>query len=365
MNLDSLSLAALGESPWAAPLVVPRERLPLHSEVVIVGAGVTGLAAAIALAERHVEVTVVDRAIGGGATGRSGGIILGETLVGPAPDFDRCDEVLRDWIAREHIACDALWPGCLELTRDACVHAPEIGWLDHGRLRIADEVPGGVLDPMKLLSGMLGAALRAGVDVIDGIDVERVESDAGGPSLVTPVARISARQVVMAVDAISWPRGGDPWEQRTITVVLQTSVEADLADAIGLRQPFYTRESPLLWGRSLPDGSLLFGRELIAWPSPATAPGALRDQFTAAGDRLIARVRGLHPRLKQITIERVWAGPTARTADGAPALIEDPVLGGVLWAGGYGGHGLAQAFTLGRAAADRVARHVNGPIRTG
>ena len=161
-------------------------------------------------------------------------------------------------------------------------------------------------------------------------------------------------------------RGGSTsirWEQRTITVALQTVAEAQLAEDIGLRQPFYTRELPLLWGRTLPDGSLLFGRELIAWPA-AGPPGALRVQLAAAGDRLIERVRGLHPRLGRIGVQRLWAGPTARTRVGAPALVEDPVLRGGVWAGGYGGHGLAQAFVLGRAAADWVWRRRDDRIKT-
>jgi len=363
VKLDALSLGELGESPWAAPRKVPPASPPSDCEVVIVGAGVTGISAAIALAGRHVGVTVVDRKIGGGATTRSGGIVLGETLVGPVPGFDRCEERLRDWIASEQVSCDATWPGCLELTRDAGSSAPEIGWFDQGRIRIADQVPGGVLDPAKLLNGMVSTALRSGVHLVDGMNVDRVEPDGGGLRVTAGHASIAARQVIMAVDALSWRQHFDPWEQRTITVALQTVVDADLAEAIGLRQPFYTDELPLLWGRTLPDGSLLFGRELIAWPLPA-GTGTLRAQFVAAGDRLIARVRGLHPRLREIGIERVWAGPTARTSVGAPALVEDPVLGEVVWAGGYGGHGLAQAFVLGRAAADWASRRRGGRIKT-
>ena len=51
-------------------------------------------------------------------------------------------------------------------------------------------------------------------------------------------------------------------------------------------------------------------------------------------------------------------------AVGAPTLVEDPSLGEVVWAGGYGGHGLAQAFVLGRAAADWASRRREGRTRT-
>ena len=355
MKLDGLSLDELGESPWAAPRGVPPAPPPSDCDVVIVGAGVTGLVGG----DRAGRSAC--RGHGGRSKDwrrrhtRSGGIVLGETLVGPVPGFDRCEAQLREWIASEQVSCDASWPGCLELTRDARGSPPDIGWFDQGWIRIADHVPGGVLDPAKLLSGMVSVALRSGVHLADGLNVDRVDPDGRGLRLTAGHTSIAARQVVMAVDALSWRQHFDPWEQRTITVALQTVVEAQLAEAIGLRQPFYTRELPLLWGRTLPDGSLLFGRELIAWPA-ASPPGTLRGQLAAAGDRLIERVRGLHPRLGRIGIQRVWAGPTARTKVGAPALVEDPVLRGGIWAGGYGGHGLAQAFVLGRAAADWVWR---------
>jgi glycine/D-amino acid oxidase-like deaminating enzyme len=158
----------------------------------------------------------------------------------------------------------------------------------------------------------------------------------------------------MAVDAVSRRQDFDPWQSRTFTVALQTAARPHLASAIGLSGPFYTRETPLLWGRPLADGSLLFGRELIEWPG-WSPPADWRQRFTASVERLAARVRGLHPELRDVGIERAWSGPTARTIAGVPTLVEDPDVPGVIWAGGYGGHGLAQAFTLGRAAADRVA----------
>jgi glycine/D-amino acid oxidase-like deaminating enzyme len=147
-----------------------------------------------------------------------------------------------------------------------------------------------------------------------------------------------------------------------LTVALQSDqVEPDLPDAIGLgaRQPFYTRDLPLLWGRLLPDSTFVFGRELMPFPRE-TIPGALSTQLSSAGDRLIARVRGLHPRLKDLAMRRFWAGPTARTAAGVPALVKDRDLPGVLWVGGCGGHGLAQSFRLGRMAGRRIERSLAG-----
>ena len=48
------------------------DRLSEHHEVIVVGAGITGMSTALLLAERGVDVAVIDaRRIGSGSTGRS------------------------------------------------------------------------------------------------------------------------------------------------------------------------------------------------------------------------------------------------------------------------------------------------------
>jgi glycine/D-amino acid oxidase-like deaminating enzyme len=365
MKLDALSLAELGLAPWAAPIEVPPKAPPARCSVVVLGAGIAGLSTALTLSELNVPVIVLDRQFGGGATGRSGGIIVGDTLVGPSPGFEGSEQGLGGWITEQGIECDFAWTGCLELARDDRLPAHPIDWMDSGRARVAGTTAGGILDPVKLLNGLLVATERAGARLINGATVQRVEPGSDGLVVSGDQVRIAADRVVMAVDAVSWPTGyqeWEPWEQRTLTVVLQSGqVDPDLPDAIGLgaRQPFYTRDLPLLWGRLLPDGTFLFGRELVPFPREAI-PGAVSRQLVSAGDRLIARVRGLHPSLKDVTMRRFWAGPTARTAAGIPALVEDRDLPGVLWVGGCGGHGLAQSFRLGRMAGRWIERSLAG-----
>jgi glycine/D-amino acid oxidase-like deaminating enzyme len=365
MTLDALSLAELGLGPWAAPLEISPTAPPARCAVIVVGAGIAGLSTALTLSERNVPVVVLDRQFGSGATGRSGGIVIGDTLVGPAPEFEGCEQELGVWIAEQGVECGFAWTGCLELARDERLEARPIDWTDSGPTRVAETQAGGVLDPVRLLNGLLVAAERAGARLINGATVERVESRSDGLVVSGDRVHIGADRVVMAVDAISWParfREWEPWGQRTLTVALQSGqVEADLPDAIGLggRQPFYTRDLPLLWGRLVPDGTFVFGRELVPFPFESI-PGALSAQLASAGDRLITRVRGLHPRLKDLPMRRFWAGPTARTAAGVPALVEDRDLPGVLWVGGCGGHGLAQSFRLGRMAGRWIERSLAG-----
>ena len=341
-----------GVPPWTPPAPLPPCEIPSTSEIVIVGAGITGLSAALAAARAGRHVTVVERRFGSGATSRSGGMVLGDTLIGPVSGFDDCDLVLRDWIMESGVKCDLFWNGCLELARDPALPDAPIDWEDNGRVRLAMRVSGGVLDPAKLLAELARMARRAGAAIVDGISVMRLEPSADGVVVVTDRGSIHGERVLMAVDAM-WRRPSfDPWTERVITVALATGpLTDDVLGAIGLRPhlSFYTRDLPLLWGRVMPDQSLLVGRETLPWASIESA-GGIGDGLEAAGERLRSRVRRLHPALRDVGVRHVWGGPIARAAAGVPAIAPDPCVPNVYWVGGYGGHGLAQAFRMGRLA---------------
>jgi glycine/D-amino acid oxidase-like deaminating enzyme len=331
---------------------LPRAELPQKSDIVIVGAGVTGLSAALTAAQAGRQVTVIERQFGAGATARSGGIVLGDTLVGPVTGFDECDLALRDWIRQSGADCDLSWNGCLELARDMSLPRIPIDWDESGRVRLAKPVRGGVLDPAKLQAELARLARLAGAVVVDGVSVQRLERSSPGAFVVTERGAVHAHCVIMAVDAMSWRPSFDPWAERMITVALTTEPLSDSAlDEIGLGShlPFYTRDLPLVWGRVMPDHSLLVGRETLPWTAIDSENG-VRDQLEGARQRLASRVRRLHPALHDVAVHRVWGGAIARTAAGVPAIAQDPYVRDVLWVGGYGGHGLAQAFRMGRLA---------------
>jgi glycine/D-amino acid oxidase-like deaminating enzyme len=366
MQIHSLCTDVLGTGPWSQLAPVPEDFAPSEADVVIIGAGVTGLSAALALAASDRSVVIVDRRVGGGATARSGGIILGDTLTGPAPGFDNCERTLGEWIERHEIECDFAWTRCLELARDADLPPEPIDWLDRGVVRAAGVVSSAVVDPVLLLNHLLKEVRCLGIPVVSNFEVEALSRKGDAPVIVERTTRIAARAVIMATDAVAWRAAHDPWTDRTLTIALQTSpAPSGTIAAIGLesRQPFYTRELPLLWGRPLRDGSFLFGRELTAfpWGSPRDV---VAERIAEAGERLATRVRGLHPRLAELDVQRVWAGPTARTVQGVPAIVEDQIVPHVFWTGGYGGHGLAQAFTLGRLAAAEVMTDPGLSIKT-
>src|SRR5437763_9923801 len=147
-----LEAGAVGTPPWQRPARLPAALLPSDCDVAIVGAGITGLSAAITCAAAGRHVVVLERAFGSGATARSGGIVLGETVEGPDPEFDGCEETLRGWIETSRVECDLRWAGCLELARDESLPTTPIQWRDSGAIHVVNRVAGGVLDPAKLQS---------------------------------------------------------------------------------------------------------------------------------------------------------------------------------------------------------------------
>ena len=351
-----LEPSSLGAPPWDPLPRLEPAAAPSQCDIVIVGAGITGLSAAVMCARAGRDVVVLERAFGTGATARSGGVVLGGTVEGPAPGFNGCEHVLREWIEQSGADCDLRWRGCLELMRDERLSPTPIDWHDRGAVRLVGRVSGGVLNPAKFQIALLAAARAAGVTVINGATVSDVTPAGTGVRFSLEHGTTTAAAGIMAVDAMCWRPGFDPWGERVMTVSLQTaSLAADQLAALGLQadEAFYTVETPLLWGRVMPDRSLLVGRETNPFP-PKPESRHLHDGLRAAAPRLSERVRGLHAALSSVEIRRAWTGPLARTVAGHPTIATDPLVPTLLWAGGYGGQGIAQGFTLGRMTAERI-----------
>ena len=313
------------------------------------------MSCALTLAQAGRDVVVLERAFGHGAACRSGGIVIGDTLVGPAPGFDGCEFALRDWALQHSIAGGVDWSGCVELARDTELPPDPIDWADEGRVRVSRLVPGGTLDPAALVEKLAAEAVASGATFVNDAQVIRIINEKDAITVETRTGRIIADRVLVAADATAIDRDFDPWPVRFVTVAIEIDPPGhDRLDAIGWRdrRPFYTNGLPLLWGRIVPRGGVLIGRELV--DVETTGPRTIENKVALARDRLLARTRGLHAAFESVVLKRVWAGPIARSRAGIPGLADDPRVSGALWAGGYGGHGLAAAFRLGALAAHRL-----------
>ena len=105
-------------------LAVPVTPQPLPDgwcvDVAVVGAGFTGLATAHYVLQRSpaMRVAVFEaRQVGAGASGRTGGLVLEDTAVGPLPGVEDCIATLQELVSTQHIDCDLHVGGCWEIGR--------------------------------------------------------------------------------------------------------------------------------------------------------------------------------------------------------------------------------------------------------
>ena len=323
----------------------------------MVGAGLTGLSAAYTLAQRGVDVIVLEaRRLGAGASGRSGGIVLEGSGAGPLPDADACIASLQDTLNKAGISCDLDLPGCWELAHG---ESGERLWLDGARaLALQETVPGGTLDPGKLLTGLAAAALREDARLHEHAPVREIS---GGAPLVLQLAdrKLRADHVVLALNAYasSLISLGEDFHPALTLALCTEPLAPGTLDAIGLggRKPFYTLDLPYLWGRPLGQDRLIFGGGLAFDGSGRVervdlqAPEVVRSLSV-----LEERVRGLHPALAEVRIAQRWGGPVAFRSSRTPILCHHPSLAGLILSAAYAGHGVALSVHMGKLIARAI-----------
>ena len=258
-----------GEPVWSFPVpVTPRPVTDgLQLDVAIVGAGFTGLATAHYILHRDpgLRVAVFEaRQVGAGASGRTGGLVLEDTAVGPLPGVENCVATLHELVRTQDIQCDLHVDGCWEIGRHGGQPASPIQWTDSGTLRVVNAIPGGAFDPRKFLAGLAAVVQRAGGQLFEQAPVTGLDMAArGGVRLVVAGETVCAERVVFATNPFCLPLLGlQDWAGGVHTVAVATEPLADAVfDAIGwaTRTPFYTLDLPYLWGRATADGRAVIG----------------------------------------------------------------------------------------------------------
>ena len=372
---------------WAHTAVPDVQAQALHgavsADVVIIGAGFTGCAAALALAQRGQRVRVLEaRTVGWGASGRTGGQVIPglkydpdelEAMFGPelGPRMVDAaggvgDEVF-GLIERHGISCDAQRKGWLQPAYSAKSLALALRRCDSWKRRGADVTPvdrsrmaqllgtdhylggwedrrAGHVQPMSYVRGLASAAQRVGAEI-------HVESPALSLSkqgtkwrVSTPQGSIDADQVLIATNGYT----DGLWPGLAKTVVPMMSYQAatvPIPDALGM--------SILAEGHAASDTRRLLwyfrrdahGRLIMGGRAP------YREDLGAADDNYVRNaVNRLFPQLSSTPFEFHWAGRVAMTQDHVPHLNQ---LDKGLWAAmGYNGRGVGMATLLGRLLAD-------------
>ncbi|MGO9588478.1 MAG: NAD(P)/FAD-dependent oxidoreductase [Candidatus Acidiferrales bacterium] len=351
-----------GTPPWQIDFTPPQRPLPPTADFAVIGAGFSGLAAAAWLRllapEKSVVVLEAGR-IGRGASGRTGGMALEGAA---ADDLSGLEDVLgglRKILERLEVECDLSLPGAWEIARRGGSKESPIAWNDSGTLRVVNEVPGGTLDPGKLVSGLARAGDRLGAIIAENHPVEHVK---WGDEATIHFAgsRLRARKALFATNGLSLGLSG--MHESTVPKLTLAALSSPLSEKqleeIGLaqRKPFYTVDFPYLWGRVCNDNSLVLGAGLLDAPESDD----LEDVDIAAPDatRMFAsferRAHGLHPALKDCRFTHRWGGPILFREGWRPVFAEHPASANGIVLGAYAGHGVALSSFLGAWAAETL-----------
>jgi glycine/D-amino acid oxidase-like deaminating enzyme len=378
--------------------LTPGEPLPADTEadVVIVGAGFTGLWTAYYLAKTapDLRVVVCEREIAGfGASGRNGGWCSAlfpaslnklERMAGrdAAIAMQRAmhgtvDEVGRV-AAAEGIDCHyakggtvmlARTPVQLERARAEIAEAREFGF-DESDLRLltateaqklagASSVLGGTytphcaaIHPARLARGLAEAVRQLGVEVYEQTPAREIHPG----RVVTASGTVRARYVVRATEGYT-PQL--PGLERALAPVYSLMIATeplpeDVWTQIGLadRPTFGDLRHLIIYGQRTADGRLAFGGR----GAPYHLGSAIRpsfDRVPAVFDALRRTLAELFPVLGEVPVTHCWGGPLGVPRDWCASVGLDQASG-LAWAGGYVGDGVSTTNLSGRTLADLI-----------
>ena len=375
-----------GTPPWTVDYRPAARVLPSHVDFAIVGAGFSGLSTAAWLRELAPGRSVLvleSGSLGEGASGRTGGMALSETAAGKLPKLGDVLAGYEKILRSLRIDSRLTLPGAYELGRSNPAEDSPISWSDSGILQVVRQVPGGTVDPGKVLAGLARAAENAGAQIAEHAEVRALELSNPLRLQVRHKLRghfhhkeIHAEHVLLATNAHSLELSGlQAAAAPKLTFALATApLSAAQLKAIGLssRRPFYTVDYPYLWGRLLDSDGIIFGAGLVPpyLDAPARFPlGArsaknrphdlhrydVRKGDSAACLRLLEdRVRHLHPALASVRITHSWCGPILFTEEMRPIFRLHPRSKQIMILAGFNGHGVALSVYLGQWAAQAL-----------
>jgi glycine/D-amino acid oxidase-like deaminating enzyme len=356
-------------------------------DVAVIGAGFTGLSAALALAKRGARVAVLDAGrVGAGASGRNGGqcnngLAVDFQAVAARHGLDRARLLYRAYdaavdtverlVREEGIDCDFHRTGKIKLAAkpehfDKLQRAQEVlarevdadtALIEAGDLRAeigSDRFHGGLvyrksagMHMGRFSKGLAEAAAARGAMIFEDAPVSALERRNGhAHEVVTARGRLTASQVLLATG----PSRAGPfaWFRRRVIpigsfVIVTEPLSPALVDELMPTRRMATDSKNVgTYFRILGDNRLLFGgRARFAISSP------LSD---AKSGRVLQRtLRAVFPQLGEVRIDYCWGGIVDMTADRLPrAGVHD----GLYYSMGYSGHGTQMATHMGAVMAE-------------
>lgn len=358
-----------------------------YADAAVIGAGLTGLSAAIALARKGASVVVFEKGqVGCSASGRNGGMCT----PGMVMDFSRAVErfgvprakemylsynaaidLVEKLIVEEGIDCDFKRSGKLTLAskpqhydrlarrRDALAKHLDYETILVPRSDIRSEIGsecyhGGLVDTQgagfhvgKFVRGLAHVAHALGVRIHEETPVTNLRRIGGFEhEVTTPKGSVRAAKVLLATGSTT----GAPfrWFQRRIVpvgsfIIVTRPLSQAVADEI-LPTRRMASDSMNIghYFRITPDNRLLFGGRARFAMSNA-------DSDLKSGRVLERDMAAVLPQLRGTPIDYCWGGLVDMTADRLPRAGERD---GLFYAMGYSGHGTQMSTYMGARMAE-------------
>jgi gamma-glutamylputrescine oxidase len=356
----------------------------VSADVCVIGAGYTGLSAALELASAGYKVVVLEaETIGFGASGRNGGQICTGFSPGQATlnaqlgkaDAKRCFDMaeeaktlISDRIAAHRIDCDLNWgylhcipkPKQMAHLKEWAEDYEALGYggntllskaeleeklgstLYHGALR---ESHAGHLHPLNYCLGLADAAIKAGAVIHENSPV--IEVDTGSkPFARTAQGKVSAKFMVIGGNAylgrLVKPIHGHVMPVGSYIIATEPLGEARAKSLIRDNEAVADTNFILDYYRRSADHRLLFGgRANYSTLAPANLAAYMRPRMTH-----------VFPQLADVKIDHAWGGFIAITSNRLPDCGRlSPT---VYYAHGYSGQGVALAGLYGKLMAEAI-----------
>jgi glycine/D-amino acid oxidase-like deaminating enzyme len=368
--------------------------LPETADVVIVGAGYTGLSAALTLARAGRDVVVLEKdRPGEGASSRNGGIASGNLKLGfggmvKAYGLERAKQIhaegvearldLARFIEAEKIDCDwkliGRFTGAMrakhydtlgretdlmnkhldlgvEMVQKSEQHK-EVGSDLYFGGQVRHDIGG--LHPAKFHQGILDRAREAGVAVFGRTPVSGITRNGEEHVVATENGSVRARNVIVATNGYTGP--ATPWLRKRVVpipsqIIATEPIPKETMDRLMPKRRMLGETRNLYhYFRPSPDGTgIVFGGRA----------GALTEDHMKKLDHLSRNLIEIFPELDGIGFTHSWWGYTGFTFDFLPKLV---VKNGVHYAAGFCGSGVIWARWLGAKAAQDIIG--NAPAET-
>ncbi|MEL6121003.1 MAG: FAD-binding oxidoreductase [Pseudomonadota bacterium] len=379
---------------YAATATAPGPYAPLEGEVTadvcIIGAGFTGLSAALHLAEAGRRVVVLEaQRVGFGASGRNGGQLGSgqrmdqhyvQKLVG-REDADKLwalaedtKALVKSLVAKHNIKCH-LKPGIAHMgfhksevtdehayadflaERYGYTHVEKLDFEAAQAICPSPRYVGGTIDrtaghlhPLAYAFGLARAATAAGAMIHEETEVLGI--DDGAPATIrTTNGTVKAEHVILACNGYLGGLNGHV-AARVMPINNFIAATEPLGDdaARVLAEDVAVADSRFVlnYFRLSHDKRLLFGGgETYGYRFPADIAALVRKPMTE-----------IFPHLRDVRIDYAWGGTLAITMKRLPYLKR--IAPNMLSASGYSGHGVGNATHAGKLMADAICGDADG-----